>query len=138
MGSDPDPAVPSAEDQPRLSSARILLRALDHRSQLAGLELREARTRLVFFVVLAVAAGALLQLALLAGFAAIVAATWDTAWRVWAPLLSATALAGMGTLLLLMLRRRMRGWAPFGDTLDQLSKDARSLHRLLNPTPPSR
>src|SRR5690606_11107290 len=100
----------------RLSGARILLRALDHRTRLAALEFDEARSRLLFFSVLAVTAIALLQLAAVAGFAAIVAATWDTSWRVWAPLLSAAGLTGIGIVLLLLMRSRGRAWSPFGDT----------------------
>ncbi|MCF3650545.1 phage holin family protein [Synoicihabitans lomoniglobus] len=134
--SESDTAAPSPDDDERLSSVRIAMRALDHRARLAALEFREARSELMRFSVLAIVAIGALQLAAMMGLAALMAATWDTEWRVWAPIMAAVGLAGGGVVTILVIRWRAGQWMPFGDVLGQVSRDAQSLHALFNPPPP--
>lgn len=134
---DSETATPPSppEDEDRVSSVRIALRALDHRARLAALEFREARSELLRFGAMVVVAIASLQLAAVTGLAAIVAWSWDTEWRVWAPVLAGGVLLLIGVVTLLLIRHRAGRWMPFGDVLGQISRDARSLRAMFNPPP---
>lgn len=113
------------------SNPDVLLRALEHRAELAGIELLEARRE-----ALAVALGGLIAAALLllAGLALTLfwaALFWDTPYR-------APALAALGVLecvgALLATARARRAWRRcrfFEETRTQLKKDSACLREVL-------
>ncbi|MCU0794187.1 MAG: phage holin family protein [Opitutaceae bacterium] len=117
------------------SSAAAMLRGLDHRAELATLELGEAREHATgiaaLFLISAVAA-------LLTGFAVnlfIAALWWDTPHRLLAvgaaiAVQGALAAGAAGACL-----RRARSWRPLPETIDQFKKDSQCLHELLTPPP---
>ncbi len=129
------PGEPRTEEAPpndRLSGPRIVMRAIDHRAQLAVCEVAEVWSQLVRFAVGGMIGLGLLHLTLIAGLVALVAATWETPWRVAAPLLATVLFGAGGFGLLWYVRRRHHAWEPFRDLLQQLAGDVRSLHELLN------
>jgi uncharacterized membrane protein YqjE len=114
------------------SSAAVLARGLDHRAELASVEMDEARDHATglfgLFLLGAIAA-------LLTGFAInffVAALWWDTPHR----LLSLGILAGVqgavAAAALLTALRRTRKWHPLSHTFDQLKKDSQCLRELLN------
>lgn len=115
---------------PRLAaSARVLLRALGHRLDLAALEAREARVELVFFVALL---GMAVAAAFLAGFTLsllVAAIFWDTPYRVVALVCLAVAQIAAAVAGLGWVRARARAWRPLAETREQLRKDAECLNR---------
>ncbi len=113
-------------------SAAAVLRGADHRSELASIELGEARDRAagisVLFLVGAVAA-------LLTGFALnllIAAIWWDTPHRLLAIGIALLLQAALSTAALVLSITRARQWHPFPETFQQLRKDAQCLQDLLN------
>jgi uncharacterized membrane protein YqjE len=115
------------------SSASRVLRGLDHRAELAALELSEARehaTGIAALLLLAAVA------ALLTGFALnflIAAIWWDTPHRVLAIGVSTLVQAAVAGGAALLCARRARRWRPFPETFEQLKKDSQCLHALLTP-----
>jgi uncharacterized membrane protein YqjE len=114
------------------ASAAAILRGADHRSELASIELGEARDQAtgisVLFLVGAVSA-------LLAGFAAnffVAALWWDTPHRLLAVGLAAGVQAVISAVALTLCVARARQWHPFPQTFEQLRKDTKCLHDLLN------
>jgi uncharacterized membrane protein YqjE len=103
-----------------------------HRGELAGLELREARTHVA---ATAIGAGAAIALALLGGFAgtfAIAAAVWDSPSR--GLILSLVTLAYFvgAAALAWWTTRRLKSWRPFAETLYQLGEDCSCLHQCMS------
>jgi uncharacterized membrane protein YqjE len=117
------------------TGARIVLRALDHRVRLAALELGEARSHVLLFVGLALAAVALGQMAFFAGLAALMAQTWDTSWRVLAPLLAAGVCLALALVAGGWAWWRIRHWTPFEETSEQVNRDANCLNGLFGSSP---
>ena len=116
------------------SSVTVIARGVEHRAELAALELDEARTNTVSLLTLLVA-GAVV--ALLTGFALnffVAALWWDTPHR----LLSIGLLAGVQAVAAIWLiarwRHQARSWRPRASTFEQLRKDGQCLHELIkNP-----
>ena len=102
-----------------------------HRGELAGLELREARTHVAGT---AIAAGVALALVLLGGIAgtfAIAAAVWDSPNRgLILGLLTLAYFAGAAGLAW-WTARRLKAWRPFADTDYQFHEDCSCLHQYL-------
>jgi uncharacterized membrane protein YqjE len=117
------------------SSAAALVRGLDHRAELASLEMSEARDHAVgisgLFLLSAVAA-------LLTGFALnffVAALWWDTPHRLLALGLSVAVQAAVATTAAVICVRRARLWRPLPQTIDQFKKDSQCLHELLTSRP---
>ena len=109
---------------------RLLLDALGHRAELAGVEMAEARAELAKTAVfLAVSAGLSLLAATLFT-AAFAAAVWQTSYRIPALLALASAYAIGAVGFFVAARRRLRGWQPFGEISAQLRKDAQCLETI--------
>ncbi len=124
------PALSSPTFSPG-STPRILIEGLIHRGELAGLELREARSHVAGT---AIATGVAAALGLLGGIAAtfaVAAAVWDSPHR--GLLLSLLALAYFAAAagLAWWAARRLRIWRPFAETLYQLREDCSCLHQHL-------
>jgi uncharacterized membrane protein YqjE len=118
------------------SSAATVLRGLDHRAELASLELGEARGHATgiaaLFLVSAVAA-------LLTGFALnffVAALWWDTPHRLLALGVSTLTQALVAAGSAFACVRRARRWRPLPETFEQLRRDSQCLHQLLNSPPP--
>jgi uncharacterized membrane protein YqjE len=116
------------------SSASILARGIDHRTELASIELSEARDDAVAISALligGVVAGVLAGVALNLLVAAI---WWDTTHRVRAISLSLTVQIVVAISVFALGRRRLRLWHPLASTIDQLKKDAVCVRDLIaNP-----
>jgi uncharacterized membrane protein YqjE len=117
------------------SSAAALLRGLDHRAELAALELGEARDHATgiaaLFLISAVAA-------LLTGFALnffIAALWWDTPHRLLALGFSTVVQGAIAAGTAFACLRRARRWRPLPETVEQFKKDSQCLHELLSPPP---
>ena len=106
---------------------RTWWRALENRARLAGLELTEARGRLFGAWMGMLVVFLCVQLCVVAGLIALVAATWETSWRVAAPALVAGSLAVVALIIAGMARRKWREWEPFAETQRQWSQDAELL-----------
>lgn len=114
------------------TSADVVFHGVGHRTELAALELAEARKEAALFGLLAVGAAVAL---LLVGFTltlAVAAAWWDTPHRVVALAWTAGGQALLGAAAGSALFVRWRRWRPFSATQDQLRKDSACLHALLN------
>ena len=103
--------------------AEFLVRSVEHRAELAGLELAEARDTVAGSAVLFLAASGFLLLAAMAFTALIAAAFWNTAFRL-------PSLAGIGVIyglagygLFVRARTRIEGCRIFPQTGDQLKRD---------------
>ncbi len=111
---------------------RVALRGLRHRSELAGIELGEARDRLLIALLLLLGAA---LLALLAGGVLtlfVAAAFWDTAYRLHAiAILGLCHIAGAG-ICFLRFRQLLRTWDPFALTKEQLRQDAACIETLMD------
>ena len=114
------------------ASAAVFARGVDHRAELAGLELCEARREAVtlsgLFLIGAVAA-------LLTGFAInffVAALWWDTPNRLLAIGLSAGVQAVVAAFVIVRCIRRARVWRPLAFTIDQIKKDSQCLRDLLS------
>ncbi len=114
---------------------RVALRGIGHRAELAGLELSEARDRLVAVLLLLLVAAVLVLLAGGVVTVFVAAAFWDTAYRL-------PALAGLGLLYLLAaafcalrMQHLLSTWRPFPLTQEQLRKDAACVELLMRKTP---
>jgi uncharacterized membrane protein YqjE len=118
--------------RPSLGEAYGLLGdSLDHRAQLASLELAEARDHLV---VSAVIAAGTIGLALVTGFAVtllVAGLVWDSPNRGWwlGGLAALYLLGTVGTGL--ALRRRLKTWRPLSETAFQLQQDQTCLRNLI-------
>jgi uncharacterized membrane protein YqjE len=117
------------------SSAAVFVRGIDHRAELAALEMSEARDHAVgitgLFLISAVAA-------LLTGFAInflVAALWWDTPHRVLAIALSIAVQATIAVTAATLCVKRARVWRPLSQTIDQLKKDSQCLHELLAARP---
>jgi uncharacterized membrane protein YqjE len=117
------------------SSAAVFVRGIDHRAELAALEMGEARDHAVgitgLFLISAVAA-------LLTGFAInflVAALWWDTPHRVLAIALSIAVQATIAVAAAALCVKRARVWRPLSQTIDQLKKDSQCLHELLAARP---
>jgi uncharacterized membrane protein YqjE len=117
------------------TSAAVFVRGLDHRAELAALEMGEARDHAVgisgLFLISAVSA-------LLTGFAInflVAALWWDTPHRVLAIGLSIAVQATIAITAAVLCVRRARLWRPLPQTIDQLRKDSQCLHELLTLPP---
>lgn len=114
------------------SIPRIVVEGLLHRAELAGLELREARTHAAGTAVLAVVAVAVALLAGFAGTIAVAAAVWDSPKRSGIlGLLSLAYLLGAACLSW-WTARRLKTWRPLSETIYQLREDSSCLHRFLS------
>ncbi len=115
----------TAQTPPRVSATarRTMWRAVENRGRLAGLELVEARGRLfaAWWGSTVVLLG--IQLVLAAGLIALVAATWDTDWRVAAPAMAGGVLAVVTLVTGMVAWKRWQAWAPFAETQRQLAQD---------------
>jgi uncharacterized membrane protein YqjE len=109
----------------------LFTESVAHRTELARLELEEARDHACGSTLLAVAAGALV---LFTGFAftlLVASAVWDDPHRGWwlgglcAAYLSAALAAGF------VLAHRLRTWRPLGETQQQLQQDCQCLNQLI-------
>lgn len=104
-----------------------LLGALHHRLELAGLELDEARERLLPTLAAALAVVLLFGGATAALTAWVAVALWP-AWGAWVLLGIAVVYALAGALALQWLRARLRRAPPLlADTLAELARDAAAL-----------
>lgn len=114
------------------SNADVLLRALENRMALAGLELEEARQRAERAFLAALASGTLLLLTGTALNLLVAAIFWDTPNRVLALLI----LAGVQLLLAATLGwwsyAHWKRWEPLEHTRDQLAKDSACLREIFN------
>lgn len=126
-----DEIIPLSEPGRLKSSAVVLARGIDHRAELAGIELTEARDQAVMLSGLFLA-GAVA--ALLTGFAInffVAALWWDTAHRLVAIGLLAIAQGVLATATIVICVKRARCWQPLALTVDQLKKDSQCLRELL-------
>lgn len=121
---------------PIRQTVTLLNEAVDHRVDLAALELDEAGDHALGSLLLLVAA---MLLALFGGFAALLTCAvlvWDSAHRDWwlagicLALLAAAALAGLA------LRRRLRRWQPLAEFRTQIRQDRACLNRLIKTALP--
>jgi uncharacterized membrane protein YqjE len=113
------------------ASAAVLARGVDHRAELAAIELVEARDQAVGLSSLFLLGGVA---ALLTGVALnilVAAIWWDTPHRVLAVGLFTALQAALATFAIVRATRRTRDWAPLSQTLEQLKKDAQCLRDLL-------
>lgn len=112
--------------------AKIAIRGASHRTELAGIELAEAKAEAAVSLVMLWGTSALL---LLFGFAAtllVAAAVWDGPHRL-SVLGGLAGLYLLGALLLgFLLKRRIAAWKPFAATKDQFLKDTECLERIIN------
>jgi uncharacterized membrane protein YqjE len=114
------------------SSAAAILRGADHRSELASIELGEAREQATGISVLFLVGGVA---ALLTGFAInllVAALWWDTPHRLLAIGIAVGAQAAIAVTALVISVGRARQWHPFPQTFEQLRKDTRCLQEILN------
>lgn len=114
---------------------QVALRSIGHRAELAGIELIEARDRLIAVLLMLIAAAVLVLLAGGVVTIFVAAAFWDTAYRL-------HALGGLALLYILAvtfcalrLQHLLRTWRPFPLTQEQLRKDAACVELLLRKTP---
>ncbi|MGC4072738.1 MAG: phage holin family protein [Nibricoccus sp.] len=114
------------------SSAAVLARGLDHRAELASLELEEARDHanglFGLFLLGAIAA-------LLTGFALnffVAALWWDTPHRLLSLGLLAVVQGAVAAAALITALRRSRKWHPLAQTFAQLKKDSQCIRELLH------
>jgi uncharacterized membrane protein YqjE len=127
----PTPATPSPTASPA-SLPRVVIEGLIHRSQLAGLELREARTHAAGTAAAAAVAAVLVLLGGFAGTFAFAAAVWNSphrglilAFLTVTYFLAAAALGGWTI-------RRLKTWRPLAETLYQIREDSSCLHHHLS------
>jgi uncharacterized membrane protein YqjE len=114
----------------------IVARGLEHRAELAGVELVEARQEAAI-VSAYLAVGALI--ALHAGLAAnllIAAIWWDSPHRVLAMVVALTAQASLAAICIGIGVFRARRWHPFATTIEQLKKDSQCVRDLTQPKSP--
>lgn len=110
---------------------QLAIRSVDHRADLAGVELAEARDQLL--TVLLLILGTAIFLIIAGGMLSvlIVTLTWDTPYRLHAISgLLAIYLIGAGVCLGVM-RFRLRQWKPFALTKDQIRQDAHCINTLI-------
>ena len=109
----------------------LLTESIAHRTELAAIELDEARTHALGSSLLA---GATCLLLLLAGFALtllIAALVWESPYRGWWLMgLCAAYLAVVGTIFW-RLRKRLLTWRPLVETQTQVRLDFQCLNTLL-------
>jgi len=130
----PSPAKTAAPPRPQLPAPGVALTLLSesvaHRTELATLELEEARDHACTSTLLAGATGALL---LFTGFAftlLMASLVWDDPHRGWwLTGLCAAYLAGTATTAYILVRR-LRTWQPLGETRFQLQQDYQCLNNL--------
>lgn len=110
---------------------RVALRGVGHRAELAGIELTEARDRLIAVLALLIGAAVLVLLAGGVVTCFVAAAFWDTAYRL-------PALGALGLCYLLgaalcgwRVRRLLDTWQLFPLTKEQLRKDASCVELLM-------
>ena len=130
MSSSPDSTTEPSSGRFQASAA-VVARGVEHRAELAGLELCEARHEALsltgLFLIGAVAA-------LLTGFAInffVAALWWDTPHRLLAIGLTAGIQAVVATVVIVLCVRRARVWRPLAFTIDQIKKDSQCLRDLL-------
>ena len=103
-----------------------------HRGELAGLELREARTHVASTAVAAGVGAVLVLLGGMAGTFAIAAAVWDSPHRgVILGLLTLAYFAGAAALAW-WIARRLKAWRPFAETIYQIREDCSCVHQHLS------
>lgn len=112
-------------------TAALLDEALDHRTELAALELAEARSHAQASVVLLAACAVLGLLAGVAFTLTVAVLVWDNPERGWwlGGLAAGYLVAAIGAAL--ALRHRLQTWAPFADIRSQLQQDRQCLTRLI-------
>jgi uncharacterized membrane protein YqjE len=113
------------------ASAAVFARGVDHRAELAAIELVEARNQAAGLSGLYLIGGVV---ALLTGVAInflVAAIWWDTPHRILAVGLFTGLQATVATIAIVAATRRMREWAPLSQSFQQLKKDAQCLRELL-------
>lgn len=116
------------------SLAAELLGALRTRVELFGLEWQQARAQIAVLVALLLAAVAFLWLAAMMFSIMLVTLAWSTPYRNWVVvgLLLGYSLAGVASLLVLKRRLESPELHPFAATVQELSRDADMLSRVLD------
>jgi len=113
------------------SSASVLVRGIDHRAELASLELSEAKDRAIGFSGLLVAG---IVTALLTGFALdifVAALWWDTPHRLLAIGILVVVQAVVAVIAFARGFKQVKLWHPLFQTINQLKKDTQCLRDLL-------
>lgn len=122
---------PGLQIPPVANILPLLSESIAHRTELASIELDEARTHAIDSSLLA---GATCVLLLLAGFALtllVAALVWDSPYRGWwLTGLCAAYLVAAGTTFW-RLKKRLRTWRPFAETQSQIQLDFQCLNTLL-------
>lgn len=128
------PALEAPEIIPGFSriktGAGIVLRGLEHRAELAALELGELRTQVTAAGTLIAVATAAFYLAGLAATLLVAAIFWDTPHRTGALVWLTSIEVLVGVAAIVWMRRRWRDWRPWSATREQLNRDARCLHQI--------
>lgn len=137
---DASPASAAPTGRPQLPSPKVAIglfaESITHRTELAVLELEEAREHITGSTMLA---GAVAALVLFAGFAftlLVASLVWDLPNRAWwlgglfALYVVAAVAAGFS------LTRRLRTWRPLGEIQTQLQQDYKCLSQLLKSIAP--
>lgn len=109
----------------------LAIRSVDHRAELAGIELAEARDQLLSALLLILSAAIFMILACVMFSVLIITLTWDTPYRLHAISgLLAIYLIGAGICIGVM-RYRLRQWKPFALTKDQIRQDTHCINTLI-------
>jgi uncharacterized membrane protein YqjE len=133
-------SLASAKPRPQLPAPGVafslLGESLDHRRELASLEVVEARDHAIVSTLLAAGTAVLV---LLLGFAItllVASIVWDgphrVAWMVGVCLVYGGTAVGSGSLLL----KRLRTWHPLEETQSQLEQDFQCLSKLIKSVLP--
>ena len=116
------------------SIPRVVVEGLIHRSELASLEMTEARTHgTVTAVVVALSAGFLL-LGGFAGTLALAASVWQREDRVLILCLVTLGYLVVAAALGFAAANRFKTWRPFAETCRQFKADRACVHEILNST----
>ena len=124
---------PSRESRPGLFSSlkgllNTALAGVENRIELFLVELREERIRVFDVLLLGCTAAVLGFMALLTVTATLVVIFWDSA-RVPVLVVLSTCYLGGAVVAIWRLKVRLRKWASFSATLDELKKDRTCLER---------
>jgi hypothetical protein len=116
------------------SVPHVVVEALIHRSELASLEMKEARTHGTVTAVVAAAAAGSLLLGGFAGTLALAASVWQRDDRVLILAVVTLAYLIMAAGLGFAAANRLKTWHPFAETCRQFKADRACVHEILNST----